>query len=214
LKKRLPELPGGLFVCALKSSEAAIAASAGTFVLRDPYFTVEASAADKEESMFCDKCGAPVQPDQRFCGRCGREFAGAPIGFPRRSRVGGHIRLLGILWLALSALNAVGGVILYILANTLFVRLPEMSGGPPAATAWLHPFLSVVGIIVVVKAAAGFLAGWGLLQREPWARMLTIVLAFLALFNIPFGTALGIYTLWVLMPQEAATEYSRPVPAP
>jgi hypothetical protein len=113
--------------------------------------------------------------------------------------------------LALSALNAVGGIVLYILANTLFVHLPEMSGGPRAATAWLHPFLSVIGILVVVKAAAGFLAGWGLLQREPWARMLTIVLAFLALFNIPFGTALGIYTLWVLLPAESDAEYQQHV---
>jgi len=156
--------------------------------------------------MFCDRCGATVEADQSFCGRCGRQLAGGVIGFPRRSRVQEHVRLLGILWLALSALNAVGGVVLYILANTLFVHLPEISG-QPAATAWLHPFLSFVGILVVIKAAAGFLAGWGLLQRESWARMLTIVLAFLALFNIPFGTALGIYTLWVLLPAGADAEY-------
>lgn len=161
--------------------------------------------------MFCDKCGAPAQPDQRFCGRCGKEFAGGAIGFPRRSRVAEHIRLVGILWLALSALNAVGGVVLYILANTLFVHLSEFSGAPAAATSWLHPFLSFIGIFVVVKAAAGFLAGWGLLQREPWARMLTIVLAFLALFHIPFGTALGIYTLWVLLPAGADAEYEEQV---
>jgi predicted nucleic acid-binding Zn ribbon protein len=161
--------------------------------------------------MFCDKCGAPVQADQRFCSRCGKELAGVTLAFPRRSRVGEHIRLLGILWLALSALNAIGGVVLYILANTLFVHLPEMSGGPRAATAWLHPFLSVIGILVIAKAAAGFLAGWGLLQREPWARMLTIVLAFLALFQPPFGTALGIYTLWVLLPAESDAEYQEQV---
>jgi len=158
--------------------------------------------------MFCDKCGAPAQAGQRFCSQCGREFAGvATAGFVRQGRVSEHLRLLGILWLALSALNAVGGVVLYILANTLFVHLPEMSGGPRAATAWLHPFLSVVAVIVLVKAAAGFLAGWGLLEREPWARMLTLVLSFLALFNIPFGTALGIYTLWVLLPAESDAEY-------
>jgi len=160
--------------------------------------------------MFCDKCGAPAQPDQRFCGRCGKELAGSVVGFPRRNWVAEHIRMLGILWLALSALNAVGGVVLYVLANTLFVHLPELSGDP-AATAWLRPFLSVIGILVVVKAAAGFLAGWGLLQREPWARMLTIVLAFFALFHIPFGTALGIYTLWVLLPAGADAEYEEQV---
>ncbi|MGO9650229.1 MAG: zinc-ribbon domain-containing protein [Terriglobales bacterium] len=157
--------------------------------------------------MFCDKCGSAIQADQRFCGKCGKEFAaGAGVGFPRRSRVREHIRLLGILWLALSAFNAVGAVILYVLANTLFRHMAEI-GGPAAATAWLRPFLGVIALIIAGKAALGFATGWGLLQREPWARMLTIVLAFLALFNIPFGTALGIYTLWVLLPAESDAEY-------
>jgi hypothetical protein len=157
--------------------------------------------------MFCDKCGSAIQADQRFCGKCGKEFAGgAGVGFPRRGRVREHIRLLGILWLALSAFNAVGAIILYVIANTLFRHMAEM-GGPEAAAAWLRPFLGVVALIIALKAAVGFVAGWGLLQREPWARMLTIVLAFLALFNIPFGTALGIYTLWVLLPAESDAEY-------
>jgi phage shock protein PspC (stress-responsive transcriptional regulator) len=160
--------------------------------------------------MFCDRCGAALQPDQRFCGRCGKEFAAGVVGFPRRNRVAEHIRLVGILWLALSALQAVAGIVLYILANTLFVHLPEMSG-QRAATEWLHPFLAVMGILIIAKSAAGFLAGWGLLQREPWARVLTIVLAFLALFQPPFGTALGIYALWVLLPAESDAEYEQQV---
>ncbi len=74
-----------------------------------------------------------------------------------------------------------------------------------------HPFLSFIAIVVLAKAAAGFAVGWGLLQREPWARILTIILAFLALFNIPFGTALGVYTLWVLLPAESDQEYREQV---
>jgi amino acid transporter len=129
------------------------------------------------------------------------------VGYPRRSRVQEHIRLLGILWLALSAFNAVGAVVLYIIANTLFLHLHETSGPPP----WLHPFLSLMAIVVVAEAAAGFCVGWGLLHREPWARIVTIVLAFLALFNVPFGTALGIYTLWVLLPAESDVDYEKEV---
>ena len=157
--------------------------------------------------MFCDRCGAPTQADQSFCGRCGKELAaGAMIGFPRRSRVQEHIRLLGILWLAFSAMNALTGVILFILANTLFVHIGAISG-EPAATSWLHPFLSFMGVLIFIKGGVGFLAGWGLLQRESWARMLTIVLGLLALLSIPFGTALGVYTLWVLLPAGADAEY-------
>jgi len=162
--------------------------------------------------MFCDKCGAPVQPDQRFCGRCGKEFAGGAVVFPRRSRVAEHVRLLGILWLALSALNAVGGLVLLVLANTIFAHLHELPNVPPdVPSGFLHSLFGTLGTIILVKAAAGFIAGWGLLQRESWARMLTIVLAFLALFNVPFGTALGVYTLWVLLPAQSDAEYQEQV---
>ena len=68
---------------------------------------------------------------------------------------------------------------------------------------------TLIGIAILVKAALGFLAGWGLLQREPWARILTIVLSFLALFNLPLGTALGIYSLWVLLPAQSEREYEQ-----
>ena len=54
---------------------------------------------------------------------------------------------------------------------------------------------------------AGFIAGWGLLQRESWARVLTLIVGFLSLFNIPLGTVLGIYTLWVLLPAQSDEEY-------
>jgi len=91
----------------------------------------------------------------------------------------------------------------------LFLHLPAMTGN--AATAWLHPFMGMIAIIVAAKAAVGFVVGWGLLQREPWARIVTIIMAFLALFHIPFGTALGIYTLWVLLPADSDAEYREQV---
>ena len=124
----------------------------------------------------------------------------------RPGRVQGHIQLLGILWLAASALNSLGGLVLLILANTLFAHLHTM-GASEAATSFLRPLLSVIGIFVLAKAAFGFLAGWGLMHREPWARILALVLGFVALFNIPVGTALGVYTLWVLLPAQSQQEY-------
>jgi hypothetical protein len=74
--------------------------------------------------------------------------------------------------------------------------------------------LSVVAIIVLGGAALGFSAGWGLMHREPWARTLVLVLAFLVLFiNIPVGTAVGVYTMWVLLPGESGHEYDALVAA-
>jgi hypothetical protein len=116
--------------------------------------------------------------------------------------------------LALAAWSAIGGVVVLVLANTLFLHLPVNPENLP--TGWLHPFLSFIGVLVLLKAGAAVAVGWGLLNREPWARIVAIVLAFIALFNIPFGTALGVYTLWVLLPSESESEYqeqSRAMPA-
>ena len=158
--------------------------------------------------MFCDGCGTAVQAGQGFCSKCGKQIVG-PISLmqPRRGRVQEHVRLLGLFWMALSAFNTIAGIVLYVIANTLMVHLHEANpdGGPPA---FLTPLLSTFAILLLAKAALGFFAGWGLLQREQWARVLVLVLAFVALFtNIPFGTALGVYTMWVLLPVESEEEY-------
>jgi hypothetical protein len=165
--------------------------------------------------MFCDGCGTAVQPGQAFCSRCGKQFVG-PVSLmqPMPGRVQEHVRLLGILWLALSAFNTIGAVILYVLANTLFAHLHEL-GAPEAPTSFLRPLLSVVAILLLAKAAIGFFGGWGLLQHERSARIIVLVLAFISMFtNIPFGTALGIYTMWVLLPRDSEREYEALVGAP
>ena len=157
--------------------------------------------------MFCDQCGSPLESGQGFCNRCGKEITGAIIGYPRRSRLQEHLRLLGILWFAFSALEVLGGFILFIVANTLFVHLSD--GAAPSTANFLRPLLSLVAAFVFLKGAAGFLAGYGLLQRMSWARPLALVLAFLALIHVPLGTALGVYTLWVLLPAQSEEEYEK-----
>ncbi len=161
--------------------------------------------------MFCDSCGTQLQAQQQYCSGCGKPITGGIVGYPRRSRIQEHVRLLAILWFALGAFEMLGGVVLVVLANTLFVHLaamePPQPGGPPLT--FLRPLISVIGIFVLGKGLAGFLAGYGLLNREPWGRVLALVLGFLALLNVPLGMALGIYTLWVLLPANSEEEYAR-----
>lgn len=159
--------------------------------------------------MFCDGCGAAVQTGQAFCSSCGKQIVG-PVAPARLhlGRVEKHLHLLGILWLAISAFNSVAGLILIVLANTLFPHLHEMQGVPPdVPTGFLSSLFSTIGVIILAKAAFGFFAGWGLMQRESWARIVVLVLAFISLFNLPFGTAIGVYTLWVLLPSESQQEF-------
>jgi hypothetical protein len=121
---------------------------------------------------------------------------------------------LGILWLAISAFNAVGGLVLLILGGTLFPHLHEMQGVPPdVPTGFLSSLFTTLGILILAKAACGFIAGWGLMHHEAWARVVALVLAFISLFNIPFGTAIGVYTMWVLLPADSQREYDSLVAA-
>lgn len=69
-----------------------------------------------------------------------------------------------------------------------------------------------LGLFLGARGAVGLIAGWGLLTLRPWARILTIVLGILALFSFPFGTALGVYTLWVLFSNEGAALFNGPRP--
>jgi hypothetical protein len=155
--------------------------------------------------MFCDACGNSLQPGQEFCSSCGKQVReGLSLAAPRPSRVREHVRLLGILWLAYSAMHVVGAIVLLIVGNTIFLALPGMPSHGPA---FLQPLLTGIAIALLIKSAIGLAAGWGLIQREPWARILVLIVAFLSLFNVPLGTVLGIYTLWVLLPTQSDREY-------
>jgi zinc-ribbon domain len=160
--------------------------------------------------MFCDKCGSSLEGGQRFCPSCGKEVVGgAQWAQLRRGRVSAHIRLLGILWLAISAFNTLSGLAILLVAKPVLLHLRELGQGPPEfVQGFLQPLLTLVAIFVLSKALLGFAAGWGLLRRESWARIVALIGGFLALFHPPFGTALGIYTLWVLLPSESEREYA------
>ena len=154
--------------------------------------------------MFCDACGAALQPGQGYCTRCSKQVIGPVVA--GSGRVARHAHLLGILWIAYSAISGIGGVVLMIVARTIFgpFGLPHMPRGPPM---FIRPLLSAIAVVLLCKAAVGIAAGLGLLQRQDWGRILVIVLGVISLINIPFGTALGIYTLWVLLSPGADKEY-------
>ncbi len=156
--------------------------------------------------MYCDACGTALQTGQAFCGKCGKEIRqGITVAYPRPNRVREHVRLLGILWLAYSAFHVVAGVVLSIVANTIFS--PRFEAHQTHLPGFLHNLMMGIGLLVLAKSLAGFAGGWGLLQREPWGRTLTLVVAFVALLDVPIGTGLGVYTLWVLLPAESEQQY-------
>ncbi len=159
--------------------------------------------------MYCNHCGGGLQGDSRFCAACGKPVAGAPPA-PVARRAVQHLRLLAIFWIVFSALRLLGGSARIASARWIG-RIGDdwlngwMAGWPIREI--LPPMLAFSGAWTILAALAGFAAGAGLLERQSWARVLAIVLAFMALFSPPVGTALGIYTLWVLLGSKGDEEF-------
>jgi len=63
-------------------------------------------------------------------------------------------------------------------------------------------------VVIAIIAIFSLIVGIALLTRRPWGRVLALIAGFLSLVSIPFGTALGVYTLWTLLPATSAMEYT------
>ena len=160
--------------------------------------------------MYCGYCGAGAEPEHRFCGSCGRPLgpeaavaqAGAGPGQLQK-----HLTPLSVLWIALGVWWIVGGMWAFFAGSFVFLFEGFWTNDFPFRPRFLAPLFSIFGGYSLVFGATAIVAGWGLMQRKHWARVLAIVLSFLKLLNFPFGTALGIYTLIVLLPARAAAEW-------
>jgi len=167
--------------------------------------------------MFCDSCGSAMSPEQRFCKVCGKAVDAAPAAVARSAyaatavgdgRVARHLTIVATLWIVLGALMLLGSAVLFAIAAFPIGRfLPSDNPAPAAAIALFHFIFLALGGYLFVTGALQIAAAWGLLQHANWARILTLVLAFLRLLELPLGTALGIYTIWVLLGPTSDQEY-------
>jgi hypothetical protein len=125
-----------------------------------------------------------------------------------------HVKVLGILYLLF-------GVVCLVLAVFLMVVMGGTAGIVGASAdaeeaAIAIPVLGIAGTALValfgIFALPGLLTGYGLLTYRPWGRILGIVLSALNLINIPVGTLLGAYGLWVLLSKDTERLFDgRPV---
>jgi hypothetical protein len=120
-----------------------------------------------------------------------------------------HVPILGWLYVISSVFFLLLGLLLFILLGG--IGFFAVSSDPQAPAILLLVGLFVGGLMAAL-ALPGLLAGWGLLKRKNWGRVLALIVGILNLFNFPLGTALGAYTLFVLL-QSEATDYFQGVKA-
>ena len=116
-----------------------------------------------------------------------------------------HLTIVAILSIAFGIL----GVFI-----ALIILVAVVGGGVLSGDFEAIRITSIVGPII-----AGFIAlisvpdiigGIGLLKRKKWARILVLILSCIGLLNIPFGTAVGIYSIWVLVHDDTAKLFENP----
>lgn len=122
-----------------------------------------------------------------------------------------HVKVLAVLFIVLSALGVLAALGLGAMFGIAGVA-GSVADAEDAAIAL--PIIGITGTVLVVFLLAlslpGLVTGFGLLKFRPWARILGIVLCALQLINIPFGTILGAYGLWVLLNKDTERLFSGP----
>ena len=181
-------------------------------------------------ARFCPGCGAVVaaagggEPAGQAAGHgpgqgVYRGSPSAPWSYPSAvaasGRVTRNLRTLASLWMVYAGLRIFGGVVGLLVVTAIggghYGPLVWMVGSPVPnylhSEMWLR--FAVPAIIVSALMASGLalVTGLGLLRVRGWGRTLALIAAVLALFKFPLGTALGVYTLWILAPSRAGAEY-------
>jgi hypothetical protein len=111
-----------------------------------------------------------------------------------------HVKVLAYLHIAFGAILIFFG----LLALLLFGGLAGIAGR--SDDIFVVPVLRGLGgavfVVMLLLGLPEIIAAWGLLNFRPWARVLTIILSAIHLMNVPLGTALGVYGLWVLLSRD------------
>jgi hypothetical protein len=131
---------------------------------------------------------------------------------PYIPRVQRHLQSLGMLWCVYALYRMVLGIFGIFAFRVIswrwfgndwpLSRHHQVWVGPP----WMQ-LMPVILFFIVAASLFGLFVGYSLLTRQTWGRTLAVIAGVLVLFKPVLGTALGIYTLWVLAPSTSGLEY-------
>jgi hypothetical protein len=116
-----------------------------------------------------------------------------------------HVELVGtlfIVWGILTTLIGLSTLALGIGAVAIITSASHGGGGQVAAGLTAAAF-TTLAIIAMVWGVAHVGVGVPLRRHRPWSRLVALMLGSVDLVLMPYGTALGVYALWVLLNEDA-----------
>lgn len=109
-----------------------------------------------------------------------------------------HITILGVILVAFHIAGPIVAVFLFSLLSGT-----GLLSGDVQAVGVLTLIGGGIAFLLISLTAPGLIAGVGILKGQRWARYLALFVGVLHLLDPPFGTALGVYTIWVLSKDES-----------
>jgi len=116
-----------------------------------------------------------------------------------------HIDLLAVFYQMWGALALVAGsaiLVLAIGALAIVTSSERAALGPDVAAGLTVGFFFIFAAAALAWGGVHLWTGFSLRAHTSWARLVGLALAVLNLFFLPVGTALAIYTFWVLLSNE------------
>jgi hypothetical protein len=124
-----------------------------------------------------------------------------------------HVKVLAVIYLAVGGLMLCGALFLG-LGSGVAAGIVGASADPDDAAIAI-PILGFAGTALAaflgLFALPSLITGYGLLYYRPWARIVGIILSAISLINIPVGTIVGAYGLWVLLNKDTERLFNHPV---
>ena|SRR6478609_6042011 len=114
-------------------------------------------------------------------------------------KLDGHKKILGILYVVSSMLTILGMILLNAILSIVFsMAFEEVDPDEQKMIEMVSAIVQYVPIFVIIFISIPTLiAGIGLLARQAWATIFALIVGCLKLFSFPFGTAIGIYSIWI-----------------
>lgn len=88
--------------------------------------------------------------------------------------------------------------VILLAVGVVGVAAPPPDPGVPSPTLVVGTVAIFVLAVICLLSLPFFLAAWGVWKRKSWGVVVAVVTGILNLTNLPFGTALAIYTFWAV----------------
>jgi hypothetical protein len=121
-----------------------------------------------------------------------------------------QVDFLGVLFVVWGLLTVVVGLSTLALGvgAVALIASANRSGGSQVAAGITAAAFTTLAFIAMLWGAAHVVVGLPLRRHAPWSRLIALMLGSVDLLLLPYGTALGVYALYVLLNEKGKAHFS------